>query len=763
MQKLRFFFLLILFPSILFAQEKSKIHLLSSSSVQVDAKKNISYLKNPTFKHDNATLSCDSAVFYSDLNYFEAFRNVHINQADTVNIFSDLLNYDGNKKMAHLINNVRMVDPKSTLTTNVLDYDMALKIGTYVDGGKIVNKDKVTLTSKKGWYFANTSDAYFRFNVDVVTPQAHIKSDTLVYNTASNWAFFHGPTNITGKDDNLYTENGAYNTKNENALFGKKNLYTQGSRSLKGDSLYYFGKLGYGKAVKNIVFMDKKDDLLLRGQLGEYYKIDERVVVTKNAYVGIGTADSILVDNKKIPDSLWIGADTLTAQMVLQQTLKLIPTPVILKDNEIGAETEKEKKEKAAAKAQAAAEAAAAKAAPKPKSTTTKTDKKPEKLSRKERKEAERLAKEAKEAKNVIAPVPKPPDSVKLKPDSIQIDSVKKETLKKDSVLLLQKKTVLKDSVKAIAKTAEKVIAKGAAATKTAVPTAILKTPITKDIIQKPLVKDTVPLDPADTVRTRTIKAYHNVRVFKANLQAKSDSLFYTAADSTLRWYQDPMIWSENSQQTGDTIYVQFKNKKINTIQVLKNGFMVNTEADSTKFNQVKGKLITGFFNSGELRTMYVDGNAESIYFTKDNDGDHMNQMISGRIKFNFMDKELKGIMSVKDNEGAYSSNHEIPKESHLTGFIWKPELRPTSKLDIIKGRTIKKEDKPTSPTKPKTVPKGKDPSGIKPILPSKKPTTNDIKNAAKSVAPIVKPILDKVKADSLKVDTTKVPIKSVN
>ncbi|WP_082435084.1 OstA-like protein [Pedobacter sp. Hv1] len=756
MQKLRFFFLLILFPSLLFAQEKSKVQLISSSSVQVDNKKNISYLKNPTFKHDNATLSCDSAVFYNDLNYFEAFRNVHINQADTVNIFSDLLNYEGNKKMAHLINNVRMVDPKSTLTTNILDYDMALKIGTYINGGKIVNKDKdVTLTSKKGWYFANTSDAYFRYNVDVVTPQANIKSDTLVYNTTSNWAFFHGPTNIKGKDDNLYTENGAYNTKSENALFGKKNLYTQGTKSLKGDSLYYFGKLGYGKAVKNIVFIDTEDKMLLRGQLGEYYKIDERVVVTKNAYIGMGTADSVLVNSKKIPDSLWIGADTLQAQMVLQKTLTLIPTPVILKDNEIGAETEKEKKEKAAAKAQAAAEAAAAKV-PKPKAAATKTEKKPEKLSRKERKEAEKAAKEAKDAKDVIPPVPKPPDSTKLKPDSIRIDSVKKETVKKDSLLLSLKKPVLKDSTKTI----EKAIAKDVNV-KNAVPVVGAKTPVVKGIVQKPLVKDTLPFNPADTVRTRAIKAYHNVRVFKANLQAKSDSLFYTAADSTLRWYQDPMIWSENSQQTGDTIYVQFKNKKINTIQVLKNGFMVNTEGDSTKFNQVKGKLITGFFSEGELRTMYVDGNAESIYFTKDNDGDHMNQMISGRIKFTFKDKELKGVMSVKDNEGAYSSNQDIPKESHLTGFIWKPELRPTSKADIIKGRPIAKKEVKPSTTPSKTTPKGKDPSGIKPILPTKKPTTDNTKNAGKSLVPVAKPILDKVKMDSVKVDTTKTPVKN--
>jgi len=756
-QKLRFFFLLILFPSILFAQEKSKVNLIKSTSMQVDNKKNISYIKNPTFKHDNATLSCDSAVFYIDLNYFEAFKNVHINQADTVNIFSDLLNYDGNKKMAHLINNVRMVDPTSVLTTNILDYDMGLKIGNYINGGKIVNTSKeVTITSKKGWYFANTNDAYFRFNVDVVTPQVNIKSDTLVYNTASNWTFFHGPTNIKGKDDNLYTENGAYNTKSENALFGKKNLYTQGSRSLKGDSLYYFGKQGYGKAVKNIVFMDTEDNLVLRGQLGEYYKIDERIVVTKNAYVGVGTADSILMGGKKIPDSLWIGADTLFAQMVLQKTLKLIPTPVILKDNEIGAETEKEKKEKEAAKAAAAA---AAKEAPKPKSTTAKTVKKPEKLSRKERKEAEKAAKEAKEGAGLVAPVSKPPDSVKLKIDSVKKDSLTKVLVKKDSLPPLQQKTIPKDSVKTIAKT----IVKDAVA-KNGIPVSTVKTPITKGALQKPLAKDSLPFDPADTVRTRTIKAFHNVRVFKSNLQAKSDSLFYTAADSTLRWYQDPMIWSENSQQTGDTIYVQFKNKKINTLQVLKNGFMVNTEGDSTKFNQVKGKLFTGFFSNGELRTLYVDGNAESIYYTKDNSGDHMNQMISGRIKFNFLDKELKDIMSVKDNEGAYSSNNEIPKESHLTGFIWKPELRPLSKADIIRGRPAKKVDKPVDPAKPKTTPKntGKTPAGTKAIPPTKN-TTTDSKDPKKTIVPIVKPTVEKMKADSIKIDTTKVPVKSLN
>lgn len=352
MQRFHIFILLFLFPSALLAQERTKIILQSSTSLTVDNKTNINYVKNPVFRQDNATLACDSAVFYKDRNYFEAYKNVHINQGDTVNIYSDFLNYDGNKKLAQLTSNVKMIDATSVLTTNMLDYLMTPKIGKYYNGGKIVNQE-VTLTSKNGWYFAFTNDSYFRYNVVVVTPQSTIKSDTLRYNTKTNWTYFYGPTNIKGKTENLYTEDGAYNTKTENAYFGKKNLYTQGTKSLKGDSLYYNGKTGYGRAVKNIVFMDSSDKTLLRGQLGEYYGITERVVVTKNAYFGMGTTDSITVKSKKIPDTLWLGADTLETQKVLQKTLKLLNKPIVQKDNEVGADDEKEKQQKEKEKAEA--------------------------------------------------------------------------------------------------------------------------------------------------------------------------------------------------------------------------------------------------------------------------------------------------------------------------------------------------------------------------------------------------------------------------
>jgi len=742
-------------PSILFAQQRTKIILQSSTVADVDTKADVTHVKNPVFLHDNAVLTCDSANFYPKRNYFEAFRNVHINQSDTVNIFSDFLTYDGNTKKAHLSDHVILRDPTSTLTTNVLDYDMGLKIGTYVEGGKIVNKD-VTLTSKRGYYFAGTKDAFFKYNVVVVTPQSVIKSDTLRYNTLSNWTYFYGPTNIKGKDDNLYTEDGAYNTKTENANFGKKNLYTQGSKSLKGDSLYYNGKTGYGRAVKNIIFMDTSDKLLLRGQLGEYYKADEKVVVTQHAWFAMGTKDSILVNRKKIPDSLFLGADTLESQKVLQKTLKVLPKPIIKKDNEVGSEDVEKKELRAKEKAEAKkllANPSINSGAPEGK----KGNQAGKKLSKKEQKLAKK--KEEEDKKNPPPALPtdstKTLDSINLARERLKLDSIKTDSLKKSVIIVSSNKVVAgkTDSIKNNAKSLAKpgTDKKGTTAVTTSAKT---KAPVTNII-----PKDTTAFNPADTVRTRVIRAYHNVRVFKSNMQAKADSLFYTAADSVLRWYKNPILWSQGNQQTGDTIHVFFKNDKINSFQVLQNGFIVNVETDSTKFNQVKGKIITGFFNkNGDLTNMYVDGNAESMYYNKNGKGeyDNLTQTVSSRIKFNFLNKELTDVLTIKGNDGAVYPIDSLPKETVLTGFIWKPELRPTSKADIIKGKTTKTTKaviKATPKTAPKNQPKTKTslPAG-KAIVPKKVTPQNIVKPNTSAGPPLV--------TDSSK---TKPPIKVVN
>jgi len=697
------FFMLFMFPCILIAQQKTKIILQSSEKSRIVTKTDITYLRNPVFRQDNAILTCDSAVFYTARNYFEAYKNVHINQADTINIYSDFLTYDGNAKLAHLTSNVRLVDKSSVLTTNVLDYSMGPKVGTYVDGGKIVNKE-ATITSKNGYYFANSRDAYFRYNVLVVTEQSTIKSDTLRYNTFTNWTYFYGPTNIKEKDGNLYTENGAYNTKTTYAYFGKKNLYTSGSRSLKGDSLYYDGIAGYGKAVRNIVFRDTLDKMLMRGQLGYYYKADQRTIVTKNAYAGLGTNDSVLVKDVKQPDSLWLGADTLETKMVLLKTLKILKGPVLKADNELG---EEERETSLDGKDKPAKTAAPNK---KPATAAQGGNKTGSEKPGNQKPGGQKPDDKKKLPQGGKPPLPGTKDSLRIDSASQRksmvktADSLLKKTVpaikKTDSaskVAIIKKDSLQKDTVK-LPPGMIRVVS----------PAATAKGKVQAGV--KKAVSDTLPVNPMDTVLTRSIKAYRHVKVYKSNMQAKADSLFYTSADSTLRWYRDPIIWAQGSQLTGDTIYLQLRDKKIKSVQVIHNAFAVNVEPDSAKFNQVKGKIITGFFKDGKLNTMYVDGNAESVYFTKTDDGknyDKMNQTISSRIKVVFRNSEIADVVTIKSVEGQTIPVADLKKEVILTGFIWKPELRPLSKRDITNPKVIAAPKKVIAKTTVKDVKKG--------------------------------------------------------
>jgi len=765
-QKLFVFLFLLISPVFLFGQQPaSKIKIVSFSKITGDTKKKISYLRNPVFQQDNATLTCDSAVFYSERNYFEAFKNVHINQP-TTDIYSDQLEYDGNKKHAHLTGNVVMKDPTSTLTTNILDYNTLSKIGTYTSGGKIVNKE-VTVTSKNGYYFSNSNDAYFRYDVLVVTPQSTIKSDTMSYNTQSKWTFFYGPTNIKGKDDNLYTENGQYNTLSEDAFFGKKNLYTQGTRSLKGDSLYYYGKKGIGKAVKNIVFSDTKDKMKMFGDLGYYYKVDQRTLVTRNAYLGIGTEDSILVKNKKRPDSLWMGADTLETQMVLQKTLKLIPKISIKADNQVGEDDENAGEKKGKAEPKFKPETESIQKEDRNKRKNNKADKK-----KKNKDEAETEDPLHLKDKNI--------DSLNSKIDSLGkgLPKLNTDSLQKNNVLKSKADSIIKNLPKLKTDSLQKKITDKAGAitkdiSKSKVDSLQKKiadkaTPIIKELsktkidsLQKKAIKpglkdtltkglgnlkpgkpnDTAKFNPADTVQTRIIKAYHGVKIFKTNIQAKTDSLFYTSADSTLRCYSNPIIWSEGSQQVGDTIFVQFKNKKLNNLQAFRNAFLVNTPADSLRFNQIKGRLMTGFFYNGKLKNLYVDGNAESIYYTQDDSTKvykEMNQTLSSRIKFIFKDKEnaIEDIVYIKGVEGALNPENTIAKDHVLKGFSWKPTERPKSKKDAIGS-----SGKPKPKAKAKTA-AGKTQAGTKTTTPTGKTATT----------PVLKPKITSGK-DSLNLD----------
>jgi len=666
---------------------------------------------NGVFRQETTTLSADSAYFYKSRNSFDAFGHVHINQSDTLDVYSDKLYYNGNSHVALLTNNVRMIDRDATLTTNYLTYNTATRIGTYTGGGKLVNKEN-TLVSQNGYYFALSRDAYFRYNVLLNTVDAVIKTDTLRYNSGSRISYFYGPTNIYGKDkDTLYTENGRYNTVNEQAFFGKRNRYSQKTKSLKGDSLFYDRLKGYGRAVKNVTFNDDEQKVTIKGDLGEYYRADERAVVTQNPYVILVTEqrdttkkDSVIkapaakgrsgkntAARKAVPNTIPVKQISATktgdtkASASTVDTIAIKPPPKIKRDTIYwGADTLETQivTYKVLKEMQEKMRLAGIK------DTSLKEDVK---------KVAKRAPLQLSTSKNLIL---MPPAGIKmdmsfLHPDLFGAPKPRDTTKQQVAATKIKGKA---DTAKAAPAKVGTTKADAAKATPDNPAIAKASPPLTAKAVRPDSVYLTRKVELSDTARIRILSAHHNAKIFKSDLQAKADSMFYSYADSTMRCYINPIFWTQGSQLSGDTIMLQLKNKKLDNMDLYPNAFTVNIEGvDSTHFNQVAGKKMRGFFADSKLYRMFVDGNAESIYFNRDSGKvTQMLRSIASRFRVNLKDNKISNLTKyTKIEDRIIPMDKAKDDDKILKGFLWKPKERPVAKESVTQASRYRPVTKP--------------------------------------------------------------------
>ncbi|RZK24280.1 MAG: hypothetical protein EOO56_01965, partial [Hymenobacter sp.] len=263
-------------------------------------------LGNVSFRQDDVFLYCDSAYQYLERNEIEAFSNVRIVQSDTMTITGDRGFYDGDRRTARMTGNVVMRDPRMTLTTAVLDYDLTRKTAFYTTGGHLTDPQN-TLDSQQGFYDTNSKVFVFKRDVHLVSNdakngQTELRNDTLTFNTVSKIAYFDGPTRIKGAQGNLYAEKGVYNTITRVSNFQRNAKIETPGYLLGGDQLVYDEGTLYGVATGHVSLISKKDNILLRGDVGRYWRALGRTKLYGSRPV---------VRNVSGKDTLYLAADTL--------------------------------------------------------------------------------------------------------------------------------------------------------------------------------------------------------------------------------------------------------------------------------------------------------------------------------------------------------------------------------------------------------------------------------------------------------------------
>lgn len=492
---------------------------------KIDSIHEINTIVGKVALRQNKTLFyCDSAVWKKPDNVIEAFGNVHINDADSVNTYSQYLIYYADQKLARLKKKVSMTDGKGTLTTEELEYDTRQKIGNYKNGGRIVNGTTIII-SKEATYYGDLKDVYFKKNVKMTDPKTNLDTDSLLYNTQTQIATFISKTFITDSSGvSIITSDGNYDTKNKTARLGKRSVVKDGKGvTVTGDEISTDDKTGLTIVTGRAVFIDTVQKISV-------------------------LANSLVSDSKK---------GTLLATQH--------PLMIIQQDN----------------------------------------------------------------------------DSIYVTADTLFSARIRDF---KDSSY----KTLIKDTIK------------------------------TTKIINGKNAKDTGDI--------RFFQGYHNVRIFSDSLQAVCDSLFYSAEDSVFRLFNTPIVWANNSQLTGDTIYLYTKNKKADRMQVFENGMAINKSGENM-YNQLRGNTINGYFKDGSMDYMRAKGSAQSIYYAKDENEAMvgLNNASGDIIDMRFADKELKKVIFIRDVTGVMYPIRQVPEDKkQLRNFKWQDNKRPKTKFELF-------------------------------------------------------------------------------
>ena len=197
----------------------------------------------------------------------------------------------------------------------------------------------------------------------------------------------------------------------------------------------------------------------------------------------------------------------------------------------------------------------------------------------------------------------------------------------------------------------------------------------------------------------REIKAFHNVRFYRNDLQGVCDSMEYISKDSILYMYIEPIIWHENNQIIGQEMNIYLNDSTIDKVHVKNYAFSIQDRQKDDQYNQLKGRDMTAHFKDGELRYILVEGDAQSLYYLEEDDGTiiGLNKTQSAYLSMDIFKNELQKLKLWSSTTAETNPLSLLkPEDKKLKDFIWYENVRPMTKMDIFrrpeKSQTEKRE-----------------------------------------------------------------------
>ncbi len=192
-------------------------------------------------------------------------------------------------------------------------------------------------------------------------------------------------------------------------------------------------------------------------------------------------------------------------------------------------------------------------------------------------------------------------------------------------------------------------------------------------------------LDTASTSEQKILLAYYKVKFFRKDIQGMCDSLAYIEKDSTFHMYGEPIIWADENQINATKIELQTSNEQLYRLYLRDIALLISRE-DSSMYNQIRGKSMTGYFKDNDLVRLDVTGNGQSVYYADDN-GEiiGVNRSECSDLIIYLEDNKVSRVNYLVKPSGKYYPLDMFPDDQKtLDGFSWNQEWRPLKFSDVF-------------------------------------------------------------------------------
>lgn len=216
---------------------------------------------------------------------------------------------------------------------------------------------------------------------------------------------------------------------------------------------------------------------------------------------------------------------------------------------------------------------------------------------------------------------------------------------------------------------------------------------------------DTVAGTPAvePTVRTDTsnvVDIWPRVRFYRSDMQGICDSMRVTRADTTLRMYVSPVVWSEDRQIFGNQIELHMNDSTIDEARLPDYGFSSQRICEDY-YDQIAGKEMIARFEAGELRSLDISGNVELIMYPEEADST-FNKLVNAQSSFlsaRFKGNTAEFIKMWPETPGSATPLFMVRRSMlFLPKFRLFEGMRPLSPSDVMTVPAAMEELMATSP-----------------------------------------------------------------